>query len=98
MLLWALILILLNSADGVLTWLSIGAGTATEWNPLMRHLYSWSPTYFLLFKLLVVNLIIVAIYMWSKRSELKHMFLAIASIPYAYILLFHAYGIYITRS
>ena len=63
-----ILIILLNSFDGVFTYIMVTAGKVKELNPIMAYLINYNPIVFLLVKLLSVPILIFLL--WKYRYKL----------------------------
>jgi uncharacterized membrane protein YpjA len=81
-------LLVLNLLDAVFTYIWVSLGLAEEANPLMEFVISFSPTAFILYKVLVVNLCVWLL--WRTRAQMLCKVLCIPlTCIYVGILLLH---------
>ena len=62
------LLLVLNLLDAIFTYVWVSLGLAKEANPLMDYLISYSPTVFLVYKVLIVNLGVFIL--WRGKDKL----------------------------
>jgi len=85
-------LIALNTVDCIATVFTISMGWGYELNPLMRWLITTSPSLFILFKLIIVNVFVMMIG-YTKPSTYGLIATKAALICYCGICLLHLYNL-----
>lgn len=85
---WVLLIILLNSADALLTYFLINHG-ASELNPIMAFMLEQGTTQFLLAKLVLVNALAVFIAIVSQTYSIAKTGFTLITCLYAGVFLYH---------
>lgn len=83
-----LLLVLLNSADTFLTSLALDLG-ATEFNPIVAVVLNEGMTWFLFYKLILTNLMIVFVGFFSQKHHISEVGLRIGACVYSILTLWH---------
>lgn len=85
---WLLACLLLNSGDGLLTYLVVTSG-ATEVNPFMAALIKLGMLWFLIDKLVITNFIIGFVGWGAKNYRIGRVGLVLASCTYTLLIIYH---------
>jgi hypothetical protein len=86
------LIVVLNSADALLTYYALHHG-AYEANPLMATLIAFSMPSFLFCKLIVANGVVLWLGTWSERKLARLALSAILAI-YSALLVYHVFFLY----
>ena len=81
-----ILIIILNSFDGIFTYIMINAGKARELNPIMLCLINYNPIVFLLIKLSVVPLLILML--WKYKYKLHWSFITTVLVIYSALVIY----------
>lgn len=86
------ILLILNLVDAIATSVWVMLGIASETNPLMAAIIDFSPSFFILFKIVFVT--ICTYFLWTHRQITHSRLLVIPVISlYSYICCIHAFAL-----
>lgn len=94
---WTILAVVLNSLDAVLTRLAILNG-ATELNPLMALLLALGTYQFLVYKLIVINSLVIAVAVIGRNNPVTTKGLMIACVLYFTVVSYHMLNLFLVWS
>ena len=82
------LLIVLNLLDAIFTYVWVSMGMAKEANPFMDYLITLSPTFFLLYKVFIVNFCVLILYKAKNNRLCKALTFPLSAL-YTWVLGIH---------
>lgn len=77
---YALILLALALVDVLSTLWEISLGLATEWNPIMAHVWTWGPVWFVVVKMAATGMALVGLILIAEDKPGYREFIRIAMV------------------